>query len=228
MQQTLFIADLHISPARADITQRFVDFIDNTAMHAKSLYILGDLFEFWIGDDHLDSSAKIVINKLRQLTDSGVTCYFIHGNRDFLIGKKFARDTGVTILPEKHILNINNQKIIILHGDILCTDDINYQKLRKIISNPIIQTIFLLLPLKIRLKIAAKMRHKSALANTCKKVEIMDVNNNEVISLMQKTKTTLMIHGHTHKPATHIVKSQPLQKRVVLGTWEDEISYLAI
>lgn len=217
---TLFIADLHLSEQEPAITAGFLRFLREEAIHAESLYILGDFFDYWIGDDDPNSLHTKVAHALNELKQKGISCYFIHGNRDFLLGSRFARESGLILLPQENVLELYGKRILILHGDTLCTDDIGYQQYRKRVHTPWIQRLFLLLPLFIRLKIAAKMRAGSQYANTQKSESIMDVNQQAVIRHFEKHQADWMIHGHTHRPAIHDLQiDNKTVHRGVLGAW---------
>jgi len=177
---SLIISDLHLSDSRDDASRCFLDFMTHTAPHAEKLFIIGDFFEFWLGDDDVSAFNQQIINALKSLNAKGVKLYFIHGNRDFLIGKKFAGETGMTLLKDPTVLTLYNHKLLLSHGDIYCTDDLDYQRLRRLCHNPYLQWCFLHLPLFIRLKIALYMRKKSAA--TRKPVEITDVNHDAIVN----------------------------------------------
>ncbi|UJF18763.1 UDP-2,3-diacylglucosamine diphosphatase [Vibrio sp. SS-MA-C1-2] len=223
----LFISDLHLSEQHPEITDCFLDFMANEAPKADQLYVLGDLFEYWIGDDNLTPFNQTIINAFKTLTDTGTSCFFIHGNRDFLVGKQFSQQTNVTLLPEEAVIDINGQKAVILHGDTLCTEDVSYQQYRKKVHNPVIQWIFRHLPLSYRRKIAAKIRNQSSDDNQTKSNQIMDVTFSEVESILNKYQVNLMIHGHTHRPNIHEINVNNQQKsRIVLGDWYTQGSVL--
>lgn len=226
---TLFIADLHLCTEEPAITAGFLRFLAGDARKADALYILGDLFEAWIGDDDPNPLHHEMAAAIKTLTDSGVPCFFIHGNRDFLIGKRFARESGMTLLPQEKVLNLYGRKVLIMHGDTLCTDDAGYQAFRAKVHQPWLQKLFLSLPLFIRQRIAAKMRAGSLAANSSKSLEIMDVNPQAVIAEMEKHQVQWLIHGHTHRPAVHEVtaNAQPAF-RVVLGAWHTEGSMVKV
>lgn len=226
---TLFIADLHLCTEEPAITAGFLRFLAGDARKADALYILGDLFEAWIGDDDPNPLHREMAAAIKVLTDSGVPCFFIHGNRDFLIGKRFARESGMTLLPQEKVLNLYGRKVLIMHGDTLCTDDAGYQAFRAKVHQPWLQKLFLSLPLFIRQRIAAKMRAGSLAANSSKSLEIMDVNPQAVIAEMEKHQVQWLIHGHTHRPAVHEVtaNAQPAF-RVVLGAWHTEGSMIKV
>lgn len=226
---TFFIADIHLCAQEPAITAGFLRFLREDAPQADALYILGDLFEAWIGDDDPQPLHGDIAAALNTLHQQGVPCFFIHGNRDFLVGRRFARDSSMQILPETKLLQLYGRRLLILHGDTLCTDDIGYQKFRKKVRNPLIQKIFLALPLKWRLSIAARMRADSKASNRGKSLDVMDVNPQAVINAMQENRAEWMIHGHTHRPAIHDV---PLNgktgHRAVLGAWHEEGSMITV
>ncbi|MEH0835132.1 UDP-2,3-diacylglucosamine diphosphatase [Pectobacterium cacticida] len=226
---TLFIADLHLSLHEPAITAGFLRFLRHDAVHADALYILGDLFDAWIGDDDPQSLHTTIAAELYALHQRGVPCYFVHGNRDFLIGKRFARQSGMTLLPTETVLDLYGQKILILHGDTLCTDDLAYQRFRRRVHNPLIQRLFLLLPLSLRLNVAAKMRAASQRENEKKSLQIMDVNQDTVRERLQHYQVETMIHGHTHCPAIHDLDLGGTSgRRAVLGAWHEEGSMIKV
>ena len=226
---TLFIADLHLSEHEPAITAGFLRFLQEQAIHANALYILGDFFDFWIGDDDPNPLHQRIAQALMALKNAGVPCYFIHGNRDFLIGSRFAKESGMTLLPQEKVLEIEQHRILILHGDTLCTDDDAYQRYRNTVHNKFIPRLFLLLPLTILLRIAKKMRSRSQSSNQYKSEAIMDVNAQAVINTFKQFNTQWMIHGHTHRPAIHTVDidGKP-HYRGVLGAWHTEGSMFKV
>ena len=226
---TLFIADLHLQTEEPAITAGFLRFLQGEARHADALYILGDLFEAWIGDDDPNPLHREIARALKALVDSGIPSFFIHGNRDFLIGKRFARESGMTLLAEETVLDLYGRRVLIMHGDTLCTDDTGYLAFRAKVHTPWIQTLFLALPLFIRSRIAAKMRAGSKAANSSKSMTIMDVNPQAVVSVMEKHQVQWLIHGHTHRPDVHdlTVNGEPAH-RVVLGAWHTEGSMIKV
>ncbi|MCS2166951.1 UDP-2,3-diacylglucosamine diphosphatase [Scandinavium manionii] len=226
---TLFIADLHLHTEEPAITAGFLRFLRGEARSADALYILGDLFEAWIGDDSPEPLNREIAKEIKALVDSGVPCFFIHGNRDFLLGKRFAHESGMTLLPEEQCLDLYGRKVLIMHGDTLCTDDPGYLAFRAKVHQPWLQTLFLALPLFIRRRIAAKMRDDSKNANSHKSMEIMDVNAHAVVEVMEKHQVQWLIHGHTHRPAVHeLTANEKPAFRVVLGAWHSEGSMVKV
>ena len=227
----LFISDLHLGEHRPDLSAAFMTFLTRYASQAQALYILGDLFEFWIGDDERSPLQQQIATALANLAAQGVSLYFIHGNRDFMVGRRFAREARMTLLPEISTLPIAGRQALLLHGDLLCTKDEAYQRFRRITSWRWLRWIFLRLPLKERLKIAGKMRQ----GKQGKSLSVMDVTPEAVQALMQQHGASLLIHGHTHRAAIHTLpytiidglsgQSRPAE-RVDLGDWDHHFSYL--
>jgi len=215
----LFISDLHLSPERPAVTRAFLRFLAQQVDTAEALYILGDLFEAWIGDDDNSPLSLEVQQALKQLSSSGTELYIQHGNRDFLLGKRFATHTGATLLADEHIVNYGNYRALVMHGDTLCTDDRDYQRFRRKARHPVYKWALRLLPLKRRQKLAHDWRAKSRAANSNKPSAIMDVNVNAVDSVMGKHGVDTLIHGHTHRPKRH---SQSRGERIVLGDWHHQ------
>lgn len=226
---TYFIADLHLTEDRPDITACFLSFLKNKAKDAQSLYILGDLFEYWIGDDDDNPLTTTISKALLALSQTGTELFFIQGNRDFLLGHKYAKKSGMVLLPDVEKISIFNQNFIILHGDTLCTKDVSYQAFRAKSRTWWWQFMIKSLPLFVRKKIAQNYRDKSAKATAMKSQEIMDVTPTEVISVLESHQCQIMIHGHTHRPNVHHIEAnhKPAQ-RIVLGDWYEQGSYLAI
>ncbi|WP_338464394.1 UDP-2,3-diacylglucosamine diphosphatase [Franconibacter daqui] len=226
---TLFIADLHLCAEEPAITAGFLRFLAGEARQADALYILGDLFEAWIGDDDPNPLHAQIAAAIRTLVESGVACYFIHGNRDFLLGKRFARESGMQLLPEEKVLNLYGKRVLIMHGDTLCTDDVGYQAFRAKVHQPWLQTLFLALPLFIRKRIAAKMRAGSQSANRVKDMAIMDVNPQAVAETLERHRVQHLIHGHTHRPAVHALTANGEPAfRYVLGAWHTQGSMIKV
>lgn len=226
--RTLFIADLHLSENHPQITQTLFAFLDNNTQDVDALYILGDLFEVWIGDDEHTPLMDAVAEKLRDYSRAhGIPIYYIHGNRDFMIGKRYAKQSSMQLLPEHHPIDLYGQPTLLMHGDTLCLADENYQKMRKVIHNPALQFVFNLLPLYFRKKIGWKIRTASQNKKVYKNNEMMGVTQSEVERLLQLHACTTLIHGHTHQVAKHQfdIDGQPYQ-RVDVGDWYKKFSYL--
>lgn len=225
---TLFISDLHLDDRRPQITELFLHFLATEARQADALYILGDLFEFWSGDDISNPLNDSVQDGLKALTESGVKCFLVKGNRDFLVSKRFAKRTGMTILGDYTAINLDGQNVLIAHGDTFCTLDEKYQAFRTAVNIPWRQKLFTALPIFVREAIADKIRGKSQAGNQQKSMNIMDVTESEVISKMLEFKCDTLIHGHTHKPYIHDValSANKQGKRIVLGDWFDQGSVL--
>lgn len=229
MREWLFISDLHLAPERAGVIQLFERFVDEVAIHAERLYILGDFLEYWLGDDDRADGLEAVFDALKKLSDSGTSVMFMVGNRDFLIGEGLAKKCGFEIIEEPFIETINGQRALLMHGDTLCTDDVEYQKYRTMVRDSTWQQQILARPLQERVQIAQSMRQQSAYANSEKNFEIMDVNQDTVIETMKQHQVDLLIHGHTHLPGIHEfeIEHRPA-KRLVIGDWSTQGSYLRI
>ncbi|WP_394132864.1 UDP-2,3-diacylglucosamine diphosphatase [Shewanella maritima] len=221
---TVFIGDLHLSEDRPDITQAFNQFL-HQLNNAEALYIIGDLFEVWVGDDIAEPFALAIANSIRSVAKH-TPVYFIHGNRDFMVGKDFCSKAGMTILPEVVTLDLYGKSTVVLHGDSLCTLDKAYQRFRKFRSIAWVRWLYGKLPKSKRLSIAANIRNKSKAGNQYKSVQIMDVEAEAVDALMTKTKCEHMIHGHTHRPAIHHLANN--KQRIVVGDWYEQGSVLVI
>ena len=229
MKKTLMIADLHLREDRPDITALFFDFLQTSASQAQVLYILGDLFEYWIGDDDPSPFIAQVAFELKKLANLGIKIYFIHGNRDFLLGKKFAKKSGMILLPEHYCIELYGQQVLIMHGDTLCTLDVEYQNFRQKSRKKWWQWMILSLPLFVRRKIANDARQRSEMNGKSKSVEITDVTQLDVEKQMLNHQVSLLIHGHTHRPATHeFTLNGTNAKRIVLGDWYTQGSVLEI
>lgn len=226
MKKTYFIADLHLSENRPHLTHLFCDFMQQLAPQAEALYILGDLFDFWIGDDEESALIHTVQQQIHALSAQGVKCYFQHGNRDFLIGKRFAAACGMTLLPTYQRITLYGESVLLCHGDTLCIDDVAYQQYRKKVHQKWRQWLFLHLPLKVRLKIAEKIRTRSKADKKRKSEEIMDVNPDFVLQTFAQFGVKKIIHGHTHRQ--HIHHIPPHFTRIVLGDWGDAASILEV
>lgn len=221
----LFISDLHLSESSPHITEGFSQFLTEKAAHASQLFILGDLFEVWLGDDDFTPLNARIISELRQLSDSGVQLFIQHGNRDFMIGKHFAEATGARLIDDPTVIELYGTELVLMHGDSLCTDDIKYQKAKKRIRNPIVLPILKRLPLSTRTKIAGNLRNKSAQDKQMTKMEIMDANAVAVERAFDDYDVKTMIHGHTHRPAKH---DHHGRTRWVLGDWGQFLWYAVL
>ncbi|RZA21472.1 MAG: UDP-2,3-diacylglucosamine diphosphatase [Lysobacteraceae bacterium] len=228
---TLFIADLHLDPERPVITELFGRFLDGEARQAQALYILGDLFEAWVGDDDPSAAGAFVAEKLRGLVDAGVPVYFIRGNRDFLLGGDYATRAGMAVLPDPAVVVLHGQATLVLHGDLLCTDDVAYQQFRAQSRDPRWQAQFLEQPLQARLAFAAQARAASkarygelVAAGTAE--TIGDVAPATVREWFKRYGVRRMIHGHTHRPAIHDEGGG--NTRIVLGDWYEQGSVLRV
>ncbi|MEQ9727242.1 UDP-2,3-diacylglucosamine diphosphatase [Pseudomonas sp. WHRI 8822A] len=219
----LLISDLHLEQERPDITRAFLHFLDTRARHAEALYILGDFFEVWIGDDAMTPFQRSIAQALRRLADSGTRIYLMHGNRDFLLGKAFCREAGCTLLSDPHTVELAGEKVLLMHGDSLCTLDIGYQKMRRLLRNPLSLFILRNLPLDTRHRLARKLRSESRSQTRMKASDIVDVTPDEVQRVMARYGVKTLIHGHTHRPDVHAlqVDGQPA-KRIVLGDWDKQ------
>ncbi|OOF58619.1 UDP-2,3-diacylglucosamine diphosphatase [Rodentibacter myodis] len=225
MKKTYFIADLHLSETQPKLTALFLDFMQNLAPNAERIYILGDLFDFWIGDDEQSALIEQVKCAIKNVTEKGIPCYFIHGNRDFLIGNGFAKETGIILLPDYQVIELYGTPTLLCHGDTLCTDDVKYQQFRQKVHQKWRQWLFLHLPLKVRLKIAEKIRAKSKRDKMHKSNEIMDVNLPFTQQTMRQFNVPQLIHGHTHREAIHQYENQ---KRIVLGDWRTDYASILV
>jgi UDP-2,3-diacylglucosamine hydrolase len=225
---TLFISDLHLAPERPAIIGLFLNFLKTRAGHAEALYILGDLFEYWIGDDAGRApEVQPLTAALRALTHAGVPVYVMHGNRDFLLGQEFESVTGCRLLPDPSIIDLYGERVLLMHGDTLCTDDVDYLKFRAMVRNPQWIAGFLAKPIPERIAMVREVREVSKTAMAAKKPEIMDVNNEAVAEAFRAHSVRHLIHGHTHRPARHRFEldGQPVE-RTVLGDWYDQGSVL--
>lgn len=220
---TLFISDLHLEADRPDIGKQFLQFLETEASAADDLYILGDLFEAWVGDDDPNTHYFSIKRALRKLTDGGIPVYFMHGNRDFMVGKGFANETGVKILDDPHKVSMYGQQTLLSHGDMLCIDDVQYQRVRKMVRDPDWQASMLAKPLKERLRIAREARRQSLEQTINKSLEITDVNQDEVKRTIREYNVDILLHGHTHRPDVHTVDlGNRRAKRIVLGDWYEQ------
>ena len=226
---TLFISDLHLDDRRPETTVLLQEFLQQEAATAQALYILGDLFEFWLGDDVPTKCSESVAGSLTQLHDQGVACYFMHGNRDFLLQEIYAKRTGMKLLPEEHVVDLYGEQVLLMHGDSMCTDDIPYQQFRSLVRDPAWQQDFLSRTPAERLQIALQARDASAEHKGSVDMQIMDVNQDQVIAAFERHGVHRMIHGHTHRPARHDlhIKGESAE-RIVLGDWYTQGSVLRV
>lgn len=217
---TLFVSDLHLEADRPDIADQFLRFLETEALNADALYILGDLFESWIGDDDPNEHYAWIKQGLRKLTKKDIPVFFMHGNRDFMIGDDFADETAITILTDPHIAEIHGEKVLLSHGDAYCTDDIEYQAVRKMTRDPQWQMMMLTKSLEERLAFAEQARAASTAHGGNINQDSADVNQEAIESAFREAGVNVMLHGHTHRPAVHDVDidGQPA-KRIVLGDW---------
>lgn len=225
---SLFISDLHLCDSRPEISRLFFDFLQNTAIHADALYILGDLFEYWLGDDTLDGPLNQQVSlALRQLADSGAAVYFMHGNRDFLIATQFADACHAQLLTDPSLVDLYGTPTLLMHGDTLCTDDVSYLAFRAQVRDPQWQNQFLAQPLAARISIAQQARAQSESSKQEKATEIMDVNTVAVHETLRQHGYPRLIHGHTHRPAQHHIDIDDHHcQRWVLPDWYDKGGYL--
>ncbi len=223
MSETLFISDCHLDVAQPNITQHFIDFIQTRAVKARVLYILGDLFEVWLGDDDPAETLSPVFDALYQLSKH-TKIFFMAGNRDFLVGEQLASRLNFELLSEPAFITLNQYKVALLHGDSLCTDDVDYQKFKALVRSQTWQHDFLAKPLSERQNIARQLRKTSKHATQQKQNTITDVNQESVLAFFKMHKVTHIIHGHTHRPAIHQMGHL---KRIVLGDWQPQASYLS-
>jgi len=226
---TLFISDLHLCASRPSINDALMQFMQHTASKAKALYILGDLFEYWAGDDDVeDVFHQQIISGFKKLSDSGVKIFLMHGNRDFLIAEDFCRMAGIVLIPDPTMIDLYGKKALLSHGDDLCIDDTAYQQFRTQVRDKKWQAEFLSQPLQVRKKQIEAIRVRSEQEKTLKSMTIMDVNAEAVNALLSAYQPDLMIHGHTHRPNRHTIELDGRTiTRWVLGDWYEQGSYLA-
>jgi UDP-2,3-diacylglucosamine hydrolase len=223
----VFVSDVHLDASAPDATEQFVEFLRTECAGADALYILGDLFEVWVGDDDPDPEKAKIVAALRTLTDSGVAAFVVHGNRDFLLGRQFCDKAGVRLLQDPVVIELDGERVLVTHGDALCTDDFAYQELRSSVRTPEWQRRFLALPFDVRNRFASQARKGSKAHQARTAPKIQDVNAGAVETAFRTTRVRRMIHGHTHRPGIHdtVVDGEPAQ-RIVLGAWYEEGSYL--
>ncbi len=223
--EILFVSDLHLDRQQPELTRRFIDFVETRAAQARVLYILGDLFEVWLGDDDPAEDFQPLFRSLQHLARH-TRLYFMAGNRDFLVGESLARRVGFEILPDPFVLELGGERVALMHGDLLCSDDVDYLKFRALVRDPGWQCQFLAQPLHQRRQIADELRDRSQQAMSGKQMTIMDVNADTVAETMEALGVTTLIHGHTHRPGIH---RESGGRRIVLGDWsaDRDPSYLS-
>lgn len=227
MEPLLFLSDLHLHASRPQITELFFRFLKTEATDASAIYILGDLFELWAGDD--SDFYPDVISALRSVTESGIPIYFMHGNRDFLVGERFVQHTGCILLDEPTTIEVNGQPVLLMHGDTLCTDDIEYQSFRQEVRSEEWYAKVMSMPLSERMEYFQSLRGDSQKSNQDKPADIMDVNQQAVEKEMIDANAKLLIHGHTHRQAIHqfTLNNEPAV-RIVLGDWYENGNILSL
>ena len=225
---TIFISDLHLDKDRPKVIRYFIDFLNNLESDIESLYILGDFVEYWVGDDDPGDGLEEVFSSIKKKSNS-IPIYFMHGNRDFMISEKFCNHHGMKFLKDPTKIKLHGKKILLMHGDTLCIDDIEYQKFRTMVRSPLWQNEMLKKSLEERINLAKMLRAKSLSETDTKDEVIMDVNSDEVISQLKKHNVDMIIHGHTHRPNIHKIISENREcKRIVLGDWYDKSFILRI
>ena len=221
MQPTLFISDLHLSPQRPETLALFLRFLQEQAAGAAALYILGDLFDAWIGDDNSTPPVPDLLAAIRRIGEAGCQLYVMHGNRDFLLGERFTEATGCQLIPDPSVVEIDGQRLLLMHGDLLCTDDLEYQQARRMLRSPEFIDNFLSHSIPERIQLAAEYRQRSGEVVSLKSADIMDVNEETVLGYLQQHNAQHLIHGHTHRPGQHLINAPGLSaQRHVLGDWQ--------
>ncbi|MDM7858966.1 UDP-2,3-diacylglucosamine diphosphatase [Thiopseudomonas acetoxidans] len=221
----LLISDLHLHEKRPDITQAFLAFLNTHACKAEQLYILGDFFDVWVGDDGMSDFHHHIASALRKVAEQGVQIHLMHGNRDFLIGQRFCQLADCQLLNDPSLIQANGESILLMHGDSLCTSDTGYQRMKRILRNPVSLFILRHLPLKTRQRIAGDLRQQSRSRTAMKANDITDVSPETVELTMRRYQVRTLIHGHTHRPAIHRL---PQGQRIVLGDWDNQGWYVQI
>ena len=224
---SLFVSDLHLDAQRPQINTLFIDFLAQIDNKCEALYILGDLFEAWLGDDCITPENLQIMQAIKTTTDRNIPVFIQHGNRDFLLGDDFARQTGCKLLPETLIINLYGTATLIMHGDSLCTDDVEYQKFRQMVRDPQWQQAALAKTPQQRIELAKTLRQMSKTEMATKSEDIMDVNQDTVGKIMCEEGVSRLIHGHTHRPAIHKESCDDMRyTRIVLGDWYEQSSIL--
>ena len=221
--ETLFISDLHLAPGRPETIRLFLEFLGGRARRARHLYILGDLFDAWIGDDDDSAPYQAIRAGLRGLTSVGIGCTLLPGNRDFLLGRAFCRDTGCTLGRDPTLTRFAGVPTLLMHGDLLCTADLDYQRFRRRVRNPLVKRLFLWKSLAARRALAEDYRRQSGTAKTDKSAAIMDADPGAVTDYLTRFRAIHLIHGHTHRPADHTLAHQgQAARRTVLAEWHPD------
>ena len=219
----LLISDLHLEEERPDITRAFLHFLATRARQAEALYILGDFFEVWIGDDAMTPFQRSIADALRALSEGGTRIYLMHGNRDFMLGKGFCRAAGCTLLADPSVVELGGERVLLMHGDSLCTRDEGYMRLRRVLRNPLSLLILRNLPLSTRKKLARKLRSESRTQTRMKAADIIDVTPELIPRVLAEHGVRTLIHGHTHRPAAHQLEGDGHPgRRIVLGDWDQQ------
>lgn len=220
MKKVIFISDMHLDEQHPEMAEQFILFLKNCDKSVDAVYILGDMFEVWIGDDYLNAFNQKIISALANATKKGLAIFIMYGNRDFLMRDAFFSATGCKLIDDPTIASLFGERVLLMHGDTLCIHDLKYMKARKLARNRLLQCIFLRLPLFLRKKFANNMRAKSNMHTQSADREIMDVANEEVVRMMQQHQVNYLIHGHTHKRGFHKIDLSGNQgERIVLGSW---------
>ncbi|MEQ1518180.1 MAG: UDP-2,3-diacylglucosamine diphosphatase [Usitatibacteraceae bacterium] len=230
MRPVFFVSDIHLCVERPRITRMFKRFIAEIAPNAGAVYILGDLFEYWLGDDQLDADAlaREIAESLHRLASSGTRLYFMHGNRDFLLAGRFASEASLTILSDPTVIQLGHEQVILMHGDTLCTDDAAYQAFRRQVRSAAWQQGILAKPYAERVELARSIRSQSDIEKSMKPEAIMDVNADAVAAVFKESVATVLVHGHTHRPARHVhLAGNCADVRWVLQDWHDIGGYLS-
>ncbi len=222
----LLISDLHLHEERPDITGAFLAFLQQHAKHAQALYILGDFFEVWIGDDAITPFQRSIAQALSEVAATGTQIYLMHGNRDFLLGDAFCELADCQLLKDPSVVQLAGEPVLLMHGDSLCTSDRSYIRMRRVLRNPLISFVLRNLPLSARKRLAGDLRAKSKSSTRMKASDITDVNPNEVTRVMAQHKVRTLIHGHTHRPAVHDLGNE--KQRIVLGDWDTQGWYIEV
>ncbi|MDX1433019.1 MAG: UDP-2,3-diacylglucosamine diphosphatase [Gammaproteobacteria bacterium] len=225
---TLFVSDVHLNDSRPGMVHAFVEFLGSAAREADALFILGDLFDLWLGDDDDRSPHPRICDALARLTASGLPVSVVHGNHDFLLGRQFAARTGCALLGDHTVVDVYGTPVLVMHGDTLCTRDRRYQNYRKVVRNRLVQKLFLSMSFDWRMRKAAGIRSETKKDVALKSDDIMDVTEAAVAEAMRRYRVRHLVHGHTHRPAVHDFEldGQPAT-RIVLGDWYEQDSVLA-